>query len=122
MVRRTRLNKGGRVTASCVQKTPGGTPGRGQPCDHSREGYRLVRAMKRADAEMHDADANGADVVGWARDFGRKLVDRVKRQAHHGPGSCLRTPSSSNSTKSTVGTIGAMSDRVIGVNRATWRL
>src|SRR3954469_5925710 len=25
MVRRTRLNKGGRVTASCVQKTPGGT-------------------------------------------------------------------------------------------------
>src|SRR4051812_30603065 len=27
MVRRTRLNKGGRVTASCVQKTPGGTVG-----------------------------------------------------------------------------------------------
>ena len=25
MVRRTRLNKGGRIAASCVQKTPGGT-------------------------------------------------------------------------------------------------
>src|SRR5690242_4471111 len=27
MVRRTRPNQGGRVTASCVQKTPGGTRG-----------------------------------------------------------------------------------------------
>jgi len=40
-----------------------------------------MRAMERTDAEMHDAGAHRAAVIGWAVDAGRQLGQRSAGKA-----------------------------------------
>ena len=63
MVRRTRLNKGGRIAVSCVQKTPGGTAGT-QPgeCRWCEAGYSAA-ALLAAAPDAVAADAVAADAA-----------------------------------------------------------
>jgi hypothetical protein len=51
-----------------------------------------MRAMKRADAEMHDADAGGGDVVRRPRDLGGQRGERLQRQPGHFAGSWRARP------------------------------
>jgi hypothetical protein len=45
--------------------------------------------MESADAEVHDADADPADVIGGPRALGGQPVESVERQVHHSVGSCM---------------------------------
>src|SRR3954467_11470578 len=104
MVRRTRLNKGGRVTASCVQKTTGGTIQR-------PEKLAPHRRRRHATANRADPDANPQNRIalsvqqtrltsphsslvtslGWPSAAGR---DRARRgSAGYGPAGGGRPPS-----------------------------
>jgi hypothetical protein len=42
-----------------------------------------MRAMEGADAKVHDADADRADIIGGPAAIGRQSTKRTKRQADH---------------------------------------
>ena len=77
MVRRTRPNQGGRIAVSCVQKTPGGTPG------PSTLIARLDRSIFLCDEELDDRSTINTTFEALAREYVGRREGRTEMLLCH---------------------------------------